>query len=629
MRRLGERGSDGFEEISWDLALDTVAERLADTRDHYGPEAILHITGAGSLGGRGFSGASASRRFFSYWASVASTHGAMSTWCADIANRWMLGGVGDAIDLALLLESRLIILWAANPAETRQGGNVDYAIARARDRGARVILIDPRHTDSAVLADEWIPIRPGTDAALIASIAHIWATSGSVDQGFMESRTVGYPDYLQYVLGESDGVAKTPGWASRVTGIPEDTIRGLARQYASTSPALILAGWGPQRSAYGEQTERALITLACMSGNVGLRGGGLAHQGRHTSESIQVPSLPAGPFSPVQKVRDENWGRFLLSGELQPQIRMAYIVAANAINRSTDTRANARALGTLDFVVVQDPYFTPTARYADIVLPVCLDLERPDVVRGRGDIHYNRQALAPRGKTRTDYWILTELAERLGFAEAYSGGKSECDWVEHVLRSSDLDLEVLRRDGIIKTAGDARAHLAEFCADPQAHPLDTPSGRIQIACPEAVENGLPLLPTYVADGPDEPGAHPLQLVTPHSKLRANSTGYANAWLQRLQPHRVWINPTDAETRGIRQDDTVEVTSPSGTATIRAQVTERIMPGVVAIDQGSWYSPEEGGHDAGACANTLTSHRLSPSGGMVVHSSRVQIRRSTP
>ena len=626
LKRVGPRGTDQFEEVSWDQALDTVAERLVRTRDEHGPESILHITGAGSFGGRGFSGGAASGRLFSYWDSVTTTYGSLSTWCADIANQWMLGRTDDSIDIATLLESRLIVLWAMNPAENRLGGNLAYFIARAREGGARVILIDPRHTDTGVLADQWIPIRPGTDVALIAAIAHVWESEGLVHGDFMDSHTVGYEDYRRYVLGEDDGLPKTPEWAAPITDVPAETIRQFAREYAAAEPAAIMAGLGPQRSRYGEQTERALITLTCMSGNMGIRGGGLAHKGRHTTGHVSMESLPSGPFAPVQKVKNANWGKDILDNSLEPPVHMAYIVASNAINRSAGTRANARALEQLDFVVVQDQYFTPTARYADIVFPICLDLERPDLVQGRGDLHRNEQALSPAGKTRTDYWVCSGLAERLGIGEEYSGRRTQEEWLESILESDEVNADALRKEGIIRSRGGPRPHLAEFCADPAAHPLDTPSGRIQISCPEAKEHGLPLLPTYVENKPDGSGDYPLQLVTPHSKLRANSTGHANAWLQRLQPHRVWINPIDARSRGIDPGDLVEVSSPSGTIALPAHVTERIIPGLVAVNQGTWYAPGADGVDMGGCANTLTDHTLSPTGGVVVHSQRVQLTR---
>lgn len=625
LRRVGARGSDQFQEVTWDDALHEVAQRLTEIRDRYSAEAILHLTGYGSIGGRGISGGYASDRFFSYFGSVTGMYGNPSSWCAGVANQWMLGGVSDSIHSSTLLESRLIILWGMNPAENRHGINLAYFIAQARDSGARVILIDPRHTDSGILADQWIPIKPGTDVALVAAIAYVWESQGLVDSAFMASHTVGYDAYRSYVLGEDDNRPKTPEWAEDITGVPEETIRQLAHKYASIKPTLILAGLGPQRSRYGEQTERALITLACMSGNVGVPGGGFAHSGRHSSTGIRLGYLPRGSFRPARQVKAENWAKYILDGSLQPPVRMAYIVATNAINRSSNTLVNVRALEQLEYVVVQDQFFTPTARYADVVFPICVELERSDLVAGQS-IHYNRQALSPAGESRTDYWVFSRLAELLGFGDQYTGGKTESEWIEHFLQTGKMDTAALQRDGIIRSVNQPRVDLAAFRADPAANSLRTPSGLIQITYPQAEDYGLPTIPVYVHSTPEESRDYPLQLVTPHSKLRANSTGHANPWLQRLEPHSVWINPRDAEARGIAQGDQVEVFNQFGTVAIPAKVTERIMPGVVCVYQGTWYRPSKGGADEGGCANVLTSHSLSPTGGMMVHSEWVQIRR---
>jgi anaerobic dimethyl sulfoxide reductase subunit A len=636
LRRSGPRGSGRFEEIGWYEALDEVAERLADVRRRHGAEAVLHLAGYGSLGGSGVSGCAASLRFFSHWASVTGTRGDPSTWCHGVVADWMLKGRGaGSIDPADLADTRLIVLWGANPAETG-GGARAVADARdryvglrpgrtnGRDRGARVILVDPRLTDSGALADRWIPVRPGTDAALVAAIGHVWESEGHTDTDFMATHTSGYEGYRRYILGDGDGVPKTPEWAERVTGAPAGIIREFAREYAEASPALLLAGFGPQRSLSGEQTERALITLACMSGNLGVPGGGIAWRVAGTSMGPALRALPAGPFRPARAVREENWAAEVLAGTLDPPVRMAYIVASNVINRNPDTRANVRALERLDAVIIHEQFLTPTARHADVVLPICTDLERPDLIVG-GGVHHNRRVVPPRGESRSDYWVFARLAERLGIGEAYTEGRSEQKWIEELISTGDLDAGTLRRDGVLRYGPVRGSTLAAFRKDPAAHPLRTPSGLIEIALPQAKDHGLPELPVYVEDAGAEE-EWPLQLVTPHHKSRVNSCEHANGWLARLEPHALWMNPRDAAPRLIESGNLVEVASPSGVVAVPAKVTERIMPGVVCLYQGAWYRPGEGGVDEGGCANVLTSSRLSPTGGMAAHSARVEVRR---
>jgi anaerobic dimethyl sulfoxide reductase subunit A len=339
---------------------------------------------------------------------------------------------------------------------------------------------------------------------------------------------------------------------------------------------------------------------------------------------VSLSGLPRGPFQPARSVKAENWAAALLEGQLDPPVRLAYIVATNAINRSSNTRANARALGQLDFVVVNEPFRTPTALHADVVLPVCTDLERADLVH-RGDLWLNRGVVPPRGQSRTDYWVFARLAERLGFGAAYTEGKTEEEWLEQLLDASGSVGDALRRQGAVRADGEPRVPLADFRADPAAHPLATPSGRIEILCPQAKDHGLPDLPAYVEQPPAD-ARHPLQLVTPHYRFRANSCEHANAWLRRLEPHAVWIHPSDARARGVEHGDPVEVLNELGTVALPAKVTERILPGVVCIYQGAWYRPAADGVDEGGCANVLTSHHLSPTGGMATHSERVDVRK---
>jgi anaerobic dimethyl sulfoxide reductase subunit A len=542
----------------------------------------------------------------------------------------MLGSIVPGCDRATLLDSRLIVLWGMNPAETWMGPNTGHFIAGARERGARVVLIDPRYTDSGILADQWVPIRPGTDAALAAALAYVIESEGLVDRPFMAACTHGYDLYRAWLLGDGDGIAKTPEWADPITGVPARVARQLALDMATSKPMALLPGWGPQRTAYGEQIARAWIALACLTGNVGIRGGGLASIGTR-SGNTPLRSLPEGPYRAARAVSASVWATHVLDHTLRPPIKMAYIVATNLINRSPDTRANALALDQFEFVVVNEQFLTPTARRADIILPICTDLERSDLVTSWGhDSHlfYSRQAVPCQGESRTDYWVFTELAERLGFGHDYTGGRSQEEWLRYVLETEGLDQETLRQDGILRTDSHPRVALSEFREDPAAHPLPTPSGLIEIANSQAMAYGLPVIPSYVPDDAAHNRNYPLQIVTPHSKLRSNSCGHANPWLRELETHTVWINPVDAKTRGITEGDLVDVSSPSGMIAIESRVTERIMPGVVCVYQGTWYEPDEGHTDRGGCANVLTSHRLSPTGGSATHSAWVEVRKRT-
>ena len=629
LRRTGPRGSSAFCPISWDDALDEIAERLLRAREQQGPISILHATGAGSISGRGLSGADASRRFFSHWAPVTEIAGNMSVHCVAMAQQWMLGSHLPGSDRATLLDSRLILLWGMNPAENHMGPNTAHFIAEARDRGARVVLLDPRYTDSGMLADEWVPLRPGTDAALAAAMAHVMIAEGLADTAFLERCTDGSEAYRRYLMGLDDDIPKTPAWAEPITGVDAEMIRRLARAYATERPAALLAGWGPQRTRYGEQSARALMALACVSGNVGLRGGGLGGYGtRGSGSEIALGSLPMGPYAPGRRLPPGSWAPAILEGQLHPAPALLYIVASNLVNRSPNSLANVAALAQVPFVVVHEPFMTPTARHADLVLPINTDLERSDLVTSWGhDSHlfYSQQAVASRGESRTDYWVFARLAERLGIGEKYTQGRSEQEWLDALLAESPMTLDDLARDGIVRCDPPPRVALEAFRRDPDAHPLSTRSGRIELRNHQAAAYGLPDIPAFVDTG-NEPAGYPLQLVTPHHKLRSNSCLDANPWLHRLEPHTAWINSADAAAREIADGDTVIVEAPGGNILIRAHVTPRIMPGVVSVAQGAWLALDAAGDDGGGCANTLTEHTLTPTGGPTTHTAWVQVRR---
>jgi anaerobic dimethyl sulfoxide reductase subunit A len=371
----------------------------------------------------------------------------------------------------------------------------------------------------------------------------------------MATHTIGYETYRRYLLGLDDDTPKSPAWAEPITGAPAATIYQLAHDYGALKPAALFAGWGPQRQIYGEQIARAFVTLACLGGNVGVPGGGLASVDTRRN-LIPVGQLPGGSYAPARFITPGSWACYILEDRLDPPLKLGYIVASNVINRSPDARANVRALQQLDFVVVHEQFMTPTARCADLVLPIVTDLERSDLVTSWGhDSHlfHMRQAIAPLGESRTDYWILSRLAERLGFGPEYTQGRSEDEWVAALLQNDALDGESLRRDGLMRTDGAPRVALAEFRADPIAHPLKTPSGRIEITSEQAVRCGLPAIPSYIPDRPAE-GDYPLQFGDAAQQVALQFVRPRQPLAAALGATRCVAQPVDAAARGVADGD---------------------------------------------------------------------------
>ncbi|CAM7627655.1 DmsA/YnfE family anaerobic dimethyl sulfoxide reductase subunit A [Lelliottia nimipressuralis] len=315
MKRVGKRGEGKFERISWDEALDTITRSLKGVVEKYGNEAVYINYSSGIVGGnitRSSPYASLVARLMNCYGGFLSHYGTYSTAQIACAMPYTYGS-NDGNSTSDIENTKLVVMFGNNPAETRMsGGGITYFLEQARERSnARMIVIDPRYTDTAAgREDEWIPIRPGTDAALVAGIAWVLIDENLVDQPFLDTYCVGYDEktlpadapanghYKAYILGQGeDGTAKTPQWAARITGIPADRIIKLAREISSTKPAYICQGWGPQRQANGELTSRAIAMLPILTGNVGINGGNSG--ARESTYTITIERMPL-PDNPVK-----------------------------------------------------------------------------------------------------------------------------------------------------------------------------------------------------------------------------------------------------------------------------------------------------------------------------------------
>ncbi len=308
MKRVGKRGEGKFKRISWDEALDEVATSLQRVVKEYGNEAVYLNYASGIVGGnitRSSPPASMLARLMNCYGGYLGYYGTYSTAQIAAAMPYTYGS-NDGNSTSDIVNSRLVVMFGNNPAETRMsGGGVIYHLAEARARSnAKMIVIDPRYTDTAAgREDEWIPIRPGTDAALVAGMAHVLIQENLVDQAFLDRYCVGYDEktlpagapanghYKAYILGQGDdATAKTPAWAEKITGIPQATIIRLAREIGMTKPAYICQGWGPQRHANGELSARAIAMLPILTGNVGINGGNSG--ARESTYTITIERMP-------------------------------------------------------------------------------------------------------------------------------------------------------------------------------------------------------------------------------------------------------------------------------------------------------------------------------------------------
>ncbi len=676
LRRVGPKGSGKFERISWDEALDTVVSEMARIRRDYGPQAIVFSCSGGDIGllhtpglmdrllirAGGHTGV---------WSQVS----AQGSW---FAARATYGTNNAGTTRSDLLNSRFIIMWGWNPADIGVYGNTDWYLTQAREAGIPIVAVEPRFTDSAAaFAGRWIPIRPGTDAAMAIAMAHVIISEGLEDRAFLDKYTVGFDRYRDYVLGVTDGVPKTPGWAEAITGVPAETITELARQYATRRPAALMEGLAPGRSAYGEQFHRAAATMAAMTGNIGVHGGNAPGVGGLFAPwnfgPLVAQRIPGGP-NPVDDgapprpdavfYQRKGYGHGLTGatfysgdassrrihrihladailegtrGGYPADYRMLYLVTSNYVNQYGNSNKIARALQSLEFVVTQEQLMSATARYADVILPASTFLERNDVNTGAVApfYGYQNQAVAPAGESKSHFEIVLALAHRLGITDF--DALTEDEWLRQlVAENKDIpDYDTFRQAGIHKL--DLAASLVAFEAqinDPAGNPFPTPSGKIEIYSSDlaGLDNPLiPPLPQYLAprEGAGDPLAqkYPLQLLTPHTRFRAHSQFANLPWLRELYTQGVTLNLRDAAARGITDGDMVRVFNDRGETVLPAQVTQRIMPGVVSIAQGAWYAPDAEGVDRGGCANVLTGDFTSPAGAFCSSSALVQVARA--
>ncbi|MES9928242.1 MAG: molybdopterin-dependent oxidoreductase, partial [Candidatus Thiodiazotropha sp. 6PDIVS] len=536
MMRVGERGEGKFKRVSWDEALDFVAKKMVHLKDTYGRTAILDQSYAGASYGvlhksdqiEGLLG-----RFLGMFGCRTSSWSVPSYQGTTFSSRMTFGTIEDGNEDDAFAHSKLIIMWGWNPAYTFHGGNTFMYMRMAKQRGCKFVIIDPQYTDSASAYDAWwIPIRPNTDAAMMAGMAHYIFTNNLHDQSFidrfcqgMDAGTMpewaqGKENFKDYILGKYDNEPKTPEWAAEICGVSAKDIIKLADMYAKTKPAALKASWAPGRNAYGEQYNRMAAALQAMTGNIGILGG--CAEGVGKAWHAEAVAYPYDQYSNIwfQAIKSDRWAHCVLNypnvkreeiglwqredetdGQI-PNIKGIFWQGSDWFNQLTNINKEIEAINKLELVVCMDSTITPSGLYADILLPIATHFERHDVAlpwyKGHYYIH-RPKVIEPMGESKTDLQVFTELAYRIGgntFGQAYNP-KANRDyfnidenvdeaylrewWETKVIAHQHVDMswDEFKQRGVYKFIFD-QPHVAFRDQIENGTNFPTPSGKIEI-----------------------------------------------------------------------------------------------------------------------------------------------------
>ena len=573
---LRRRPDGGFEEVSWDRALDEIAEGLGRIREEHGPLSVLHYEGSGSHGAL----SELARAFWNPFGGCTRAHGDLC-WPAGLEATRLTYGDNRHNHPSLTRQSRFILLWGHNPAET----NVHQwrLILEAQESGARIAVVDPRSTDTTDAADLHLQPRPGTDAALALGLAHLILEEGLHDQDFLEAHALGVEAFR-----ERAG-AYPPHRVASITGVGEAEIRALARAYGGTRPALLMAGFGLQRHHHAGQTMRAVALLPALTGNVGVRGGGWQYANLASHCLRPPPDMPPPPEGGGPERGERSFPTSRLGRSLQdlsdPPLRAAWFEKADPVSQHPRTGAVRRGLEGLEMVVVVDQFLTDTARLAHYVLPAKTLFEEEDLVTAYWHpyLQLRQKVLEPPPGLLTETEIWRELCLRFEF----STRAFETDPVERLRgmlpEGRGGALEELR-DRPLDLSGDGEVVWADGV-------VPTPSGKVEFLSEEAARLwDVDPLPDYrpLPEGHEsaKTGAYPLQLLTCKTRDRIHSQFGNLAMIREVDRPRVLdIHPRDARARGLEEGDEARIWNDRGETRVPVRLNPGIRPGVVHVIEG--------------------------------------------
>ncbi len=637
------RGREPFVEVEWDHALDLVAAELKRVREQHGNQAIFGGSYGWSSAGRFHHAQSQVHRFLNAIGGYVRSTDSYSLGAGRVLMPHIVASMDELMAThhswdVLAKNTRLLVAFGGIPAKNAQisaGGVAEHRVrpglAQLAASGCRLVNFSPvrDNLDAPEGSVEWVPIRPNTDTAAMLGIAGELLRANRHDTAFLQRYCMGFDTWADYLTGSTDGIVKDAEWAAPITGVPAERLRRLASELADTR-SFINVAWSLQRAEYGEQPFWAAVGLAAMLGQIGLPGGGfgVGYGPANLMGSPHVkfpgPTLPQGTnavaaFIPVARIADmllHPGEPFDYNGQRQPypDIELIYWAGGNPFHHHQDLNRLARAWRKPATIVAHEQVWNAHAKMADIVLPATSMLERDDIGFATREplLVAMKAVLPPPGEARDDYAIFSALAQRLGAEAVYTEGRDAAEWLRHLYdeaaaRAPLAGVELPSFDAFWQ-AGEHRLPLAakpvvmleDFRADPVAHALKTPSGRIELHSQRIASfnyDDCPGHPVWQAPvewlGSPAAEAHPLHLISdqPHTKLHSQLDFSSYSLGDKVNGREpVVIHPEDARSRGIAHGDVVRLFNARGACLASARVTDATMPGVLRIATGAWWDP---------------------------------------
>jgi biotin/methionine sulfoxide reductase len=638
-----KRGAEPFVPVEWDTALALVADELTRVKTAFGNRAIFAGSYGWSSAGRLHHAKSLVHRFMNLIGGATVQVDTYSNAAGSVITPHVLGdssaigGPGTTF-ASIAANTKLIVSFGGMPLKNLQidpGGTGEHSslssIATLAGCGIEFVCISPLRSDVAdELNAEWLPAIPGADTALMIGLAHTLVSESLHDAEFLERYTVGFAKFRRYLMGDDDGQSKDAAWAARICGIDAETIRKLARRMAGTR-TFITTTWSLQRADHGEQPIWMTVVLAAILGQIGLPGGGFGFgygsmnrmgQGRSPVAPLNRPvgRSPLVSFIPVARISDlllhpgmtidYNGQRITF-----PDIKLVYWCGGNPFHHHQDINRLVQAWRRPEAVIVHEIFWTPTARYADIVLPATTTLERNDIAASPDRYMFAmHQAIEPVGEARNDFDIFSDLAERFGCRDDFTEGRTEMEWLRHlyeVVRQQAArhgierpDFETFWKTGYV--ADPVPQHfdfLSSYRADPVGKALRTPSGRIEIFSEKVASFGYddcPGHPVWIEPAEwlgSAKAEGKLHLISnqPTARLHGQLDNGPVSRASKVKGREpVLINPQDAAERGISDGDVVRLFNQRGACLAGAVVTDAMSRGVLQLQTGAWYDPDRPG-----------------------------------